>query len=579
MKKLLMILAAAVFAFAACEKEPADNNNGNDDNGGKTQEEVKFAITSDLVVNLSADSAMETIKFTAPAAWTAEVEYTGEVKDYVVLSKTSGEKGENEVKVTVQSLPEGEYGRYFFVNVKCGSDAGKLTFYQGKVFIVSDDQFEFGLDGGNAEFTIVSNLEYTVTTYADAFPWAGAQFDQKTGKGTFTVAKSDAYDARTAYMKFIVSKDVIGTEEDYVVRVYAVQEGNLKVAWVQQFTWAMFPYGTRESIAVAGDYLVINCSKTELETGGAYLFNRSDGAMLKAIDIPSCTGITNDDAGNIIITSGGDYPWDDDYALIAEQQTPLYVFLLPKNKIADMLAAEKPALTPSIVWPNGFWGYGLDNVRVTGDITGDAVITMCTSGGYGDFYAVDWEVKSGAVTHPNAYTAYTALPNFLPDDWTMGIWTSYDIVAKHLGTTADSPLYYMGYDNNYNLQYLSGSNAEWAEVLVSGATWEEGFNCFATAVWEGHKYLSFVGTPYFAWADWDYDGNVDGYMPGHLWLVNIDDPANPVVVSKYEYWCDPTNWQYGDSADVRLEIEGNDLVCYMVDAASSQYMKVVYPKL
>lgn len=578
MKKLLMILAAAVFAFAACEKEPV-NNNGNDDNGNNTQQETKFAITSDLVVNLSADSAMETIKFTAPAAWTAEVVYPGEVKDFVVLSKTSGDKGENEVKVTVQSLPEGEYGRYFFVNIKCGNDAGKLTFYQGKVFLVSQDYFEFGLDGGKAEFTIVSNLEYKVTTYADAFPWANPTFDEKTGKGTFSLGKSDAYDERTAYMKFVIDKAVIGAEEDYVVRVYAVQEGNIKVAWVKQFEWAMFPGGTRESIAVAGDYFVINCGKTEQGTGGAYLFNRNDGTMVKAINIPSCTGITNDDAGNIIITSGGDYPWDDNYNLIAEQQTPLYVFLLPKNKISDMLAAEKPALTPSIVWPNGFWGYGLDNVRVTGDIAGNAVITMCTSGGYGDFYAVDWEIKNGVVSNPDAYTAYTALPNFLPTDGTMGIWNSFDLTAKRLGTTADSGLYYMGYDNNYNLQYLASASAEWKEVLVSGATWEDGFTTFATAEWNGHKYLSFVGVPYFAWADWDYDGTVDGYMPGHLWLVNIDDPANPVVVSKYEYWCDRTNWQYGNSADVRLEVEGNDLVAYMVDAASSQYMKVVYPKL
>ena len=579
MKKLFLIFAAAAFALVACEKEPADNGGDNGKTNPPEPEKTEFKISSNLVVNLGKDSAMETIKFTAPAAWTAEVEYAGEAKDYVVLSKTSGEAGENEVKVTVQSLPEEEFGRYFFINVKCGNDAGKLTFYQGSVFVVSDDWFEFGLDGGKAEFTVVSNMEYEVTTYADAFPWAGATFDKASGKGSFTIGKSDSYDARTAYMKFVISKDLIGTEEDYVVRVYANQEGNLKVAWVKQFEWVMFPLGSRESIAVAGDYFVINCLKTEYETGGAYLFNRSDGAMLKALNIPSCTGITNDDAGNIVITAGGDYPQKEDWSLDAENQTPLYIFLLPKNQISNMLAAENPSLSPSIVWPNGFWGYGLDNVRVTGDITSNAVITMCTSGGYGDFYAVDWEVKGGVVAQPQSYSSYIELPNFLPTDGTMGIWNSFDLTAKHLGATADSPLYYMGYDNNYNLQYLSAPGAEWQEVLVSGATWEEGFTTFATAEWNGHKYLSFVGVPYFAWADWDYDDTVDDHLPGHLWLVNIDNPAQPVVVSKYEYYCNPENWQYGNSADVRLEIEGNDLVAYMVDAASSQYMKVVYPKL
>ena len=576
MKKLLMILAAAVFAFAACEKEPADNNNGNDDNGGKTQEEVKFAITSDLVVNLSADSAMETIKFTAPAAWTAEVEYTGEVKDYVVLSKTSGEKGENEVKVTVQSLPEGEYGRYFFVNVKCGSDAGKLTFYQGKVFIVSDDWFEFGLNGGNAEFTIVSNLEYTVTTYADAFPWAGAQFDQKTGKGTFTVAKSDAYDARTAYMKFVVSKDVIGTEEDYVVRVYAVQEGNLKVAWVQQFFWGMFPYGTRESIAELGDYIVINCELTDAGTGGAYVFKKSDGSNVGVISgLPSLNGVTNDDAGNLVLSAGGNYPIDENtWSLIPDQQVPLTVFAISKEQALAVLGgASIPSLSPIIAWYNTCYGYGVDNIRVTGDINGKAVVDV-VSAAYQEeepqSRVVAWQVTNGkAAAEPEIRT--------VPSN--MSIWTPTQLVAKHLTNDVNGPLIYMGYDANYKLWYADNMTAEWQSVLDSGYTWENGFSTFSTIEWNGHKYLSFVGVPYFAWADWDYDGTVDGYMPGHLWLVNIDDPKNPSLVSKYEYWCDKSNWQYGDNADVKLVIEGEDLVCYMVDAASSQYMKVVYPKL
>ena len=575
MKKLFLLFAAAAFALVACEKDPVDNGGGNDN--GKTnppEEKIDFKISSDLVANLGAESAIYTLKFTAPEAWTVSVEYPGEEKDFVVLSKESGDKGENEVKVTVQSLPEEEMGRYFFVNLKCGSNAGKITVYQGQVFIVNDDWFEVGKEGGKAEFTIVSNLEYEVTLYDEAFPWANPKFDKATGKGSFEAAASDVYDARTAYMKFVVP-----SLNDFVVRIYFSQEGNLQIAWVQQFVWSMFPEGTRESIAVAGDYFVINCEQTSQGTGGAYLFNRSDGAMVKAVNIPSCTGITNDDAGNIIITAGGDFPLKEDWSLDAENQTPLYVFLLPKNKISEVLATEKPSLTPSIVWPDGFWGYGLDNVRVTGDITNNAVITMCTSGGYGDFYAVDWEIKGGTVSQPQSYSSYIELPNFLPTDGSMGIWTSFDITAKHLGVTADSPLYYMGYDNNYNLQYLSAPGAEWQEVLESGATWEEGFTTFATAEWNGHKYLSFVGVPYFAWADWDGDGEYTDYMPGHLWLVNIDNPAEPVVVSKYEYYCNPDNWQYGNSADVRLEVEGNDLVAYMVDAASSQYMKVVYPKL
>lgn len=580
MKKLFLLFAAAAFALVACEKP--DENNGNDDNGnGNTpQQETKFAITSDLVVNLSGDSAMETIKFTAPAAWTAEVVYPGDVKDFVVLSKTSGEAGENEVKVTVQSLPEEEYGRYFFVNVKCGNDSGKLTFYQGKVFIVSDDWFEFGLDGGNAEFTVVSNLKYTVTTYADAFPWAGAQFDQNTGKGTFTVGKSDSYDARTAYMKFVISKDEIGTEEDYVVRVYVNQAGNLKVAWVQQFFWGMFPAGSRESIAELGDYIVINCELTTAGTGGAYVFKKSDGSNVGVIaGLPSLNGVTNDDAGNIVLSAGGNYPIDNEgenatWALIPDQQVPLTVFSLTKDQALSVLGgAALPTLTPIITWYNTCYGYGVDNIRVTGDITGKAVVDV-VSAAYQEeepqSRVVAWQITGGK---PASEPVIRTVPA------EMSIWTPTQLVAKHLTTDVEGPLYYMGYDANYQMWYADNMTAEWQAVLDSGYTWENGFSTFSTIEWNGHKYISFVGVPYFAWADWDYDGTVDGHLPGHLWLLNIDDPKNPVVVSKYEYWCDESNWQYGDNADVKLVIEGSDLVCYMVDAASSQYMKVVYPKL
>jgi hypothetical protein len=575
MKKFLMLFASVAFALVACEPETVPEDNGGGDDSGKTnppvEEKVDFKISSDLVVNLGAESAIYTLKFTAPEAWTVSVDYPGAEKGFVVLSKESGDKGENEVKVTVQSLPEEEMGRYFFVNLKCGSNAGKITVYQGQVFIVSDDWFEVGKSGGKAEFTIVSNLEYEVTLYDDAFPWANPKFDKATGKGSFEAAASDVYDARTAYMKFVVP-----SLNDFVVRIYFSQEGNLQIGWVQQFFWGMFPLGTRESIAELGDYFIINCGITEVETGGAYVFKKSDGSCLGVIPgLPSLTGVTNDDAGNIILSAGGNYPIDETtWSLIPEQQVPLTVFALSKEQALSVLGGgEIPKLSPIIAWYNTCYGYGVDNIRVTGDIFGKAVVDV-VSAAYQEeepqSRVAAWQITGGkAAAEPVIRT--------VPSD--MSIWTPTQLVAKHLTNEVEGPLYYMGYDANYQLWIADNMSADWQSVLDSGCTWEEGFSTFSTIEWNGHKYLSFVGVPYFAWADWDYDGTVDDHLPGHLWLVNIDNPKEPVVVSKYEYWCNQENWQYGDSADVKLVIEGNDLVAYMVDAASSQYMKVIYPKL
>ena len=591
-KKLLYIFAAALVAMTACTKpEPEDPGDKPDDPGKEEPTITDFKLLSDAVVNVGAESVISVLKFTAPEAWTASVSYPeGSDTDYVVLTPASGEAGEDiEVKVTIQSLPKDQDGRYFNVGVKSGSKGADVVFYQGNVFIPSTTRIEMGKDGGKAEFSVISNVDYNVTTY-DSFDWAPATFDKATGKGSFNVA-SAGYDSRSAYVKFTIPaiQDPVlddegndtGETADRVVKVYVTQEGKLQVAWDQQFFWSMFPNGTRESVALAGDYIIINCSLTDQGTGGALVFNKADGTYVTTVNAPSLTGVTNDDAGNIVISMGGNYPIDQStWELIPDQQVPLYLFFIKKDDVAGILnGGDISKLQPAIVYSDAFYGYGLDNLRVTGDVFGDAVITMCSSGAY-SVQIVDWDIKGGKYTDDGkGYTKYVDAPNFLPEDYSMGIWSSYDIVAKHLGNNSDSGLYYMGYDNNYNLQYLSSPSASWQEVLVSGATWEEGFTTFSTVEWNGHKYLGFIGVPYFAWADWDWDGTVDGYLPGHVWLVNIDNPEAPKVESKYEYYCDQSNWQYGDNADIKLTVEGDNLVAYIVDAASSQYMKIVYPKL
>ena len=79
---------------------------------------------------------------------------------------------------------------------------------------------------------------------------------------------------------------------------------------------------------------------------------------------------------------------------------------------------------------------------------------------------------------------------------------------------------------------------------------------------------------YFAYADWDYDGNVDGYNPGILWVFNIDNPAAPVLKIFYDYMPTEGYWQYGDNSDIEVVEEGDMLVAYLVDAAASTYRKL-----
>ncbi|MBP5675784.1 MAG: hypothetical protein J6W94_02075 [Bacteroidales bacterium] len=592
MKKFLMLFASVAFALVACEPETVPEDKGGGDDSGKTnppvEEKVDFKISSDLVVNLGTDSEIYTLKFTAPEAWTASVEYVeGDEGGYVVLSKESGDKGENEVKVTVQSLPEDFFGRYFYVNLKCGSNSGKITVFQGSVFIVSESWFDFGTEGGKAEFSVFTNVEYSVKPYNDAFPWAGAAFDQSTGKGGFNVEAYKGYDDRLAYMKFTVPAIQIpvfdedeegniietGETEDYVVRVYASQAGNVKVAWQQDFFWGMFSNGARHSIALLGDYFIINAPiDAENGTGGLMIFKKNDGSYITTIDLggQSFTGITTDDAGNIILTAGGDFPLKEDWSLDEEAQTPLMVFVITKQQALSILGGgEVPSFKPVIYYPNMIYGYGLDNVRVTGDITGTAVLDMVSSAYQEEEKTnrvASWQFSGGKTT--NEPTAIRTVPA------DMSIWTSADLVAKHITNQVNGPLYYMGYDANYQLWYAANMEAEWQAVMDSGSTWVEGYQSLDIIEWNGHKYLGLIGETYFAWYGW-------GSLPSYVWVINIDDPTNPEPIAKTP--CDISGnegtWQYGLTSDLEMAVEGNDLAVYCVDSGVSTYHKLVYPAL
>lgn len=568
MKKYLFIIASMLVVLVGCKKQET----GDDASGDNTPAGPVISVTTPKIVDIESQSQFYEVQFTAKEAWTASAKSLDGAENAVVLPKTSGQAGDVKLKLAFEGIPEGEPGRVIELTIKAGNAVEVVRFFQGKVFWTeSEEVTEVAKAGGKVNVKILTNFVCEVQKYDSFETWAPVTITKGDHQLDieFDVAAYSGFDDRSAYVK-ITAEGV-----DLVVRFYVEQAGSLQLAWTQNFFWGMFPDGTRESISEVGDYIIINCGKTTQSTGGALVFNKSDGTYVKTLEIPSCTGITNDDAGNIIVSTGGNYPLEE-----GQEYIPLQVFAFTKAQAAAIIAngTLPEGTAPIISYYNGFYGYGLDNLRVTGDVTANAVITLCTSGGYADFYAVDWNIVNGVSTAAeNSYSSCTALPNFLPEDYSMGIWTSFAIVAKHTGTSDQSPLYYMGYDNNYNLQYLATPTGEWAEVFVTGGEGNEGYNCMDIIEWNGHKYISFVATAYFAWVDWDGDGTYE-HCPGYLYLLNIDDPANPVLESKYEYWCDPENWQYGNCVDVHLSLEGENLVAYVADSATSQYMKVVYPK-
>ncbi|MBP5389633.1 MAG: hypothetical protein J6Y27_04740 [Bacteroidales bacterium] len=518
----------------------------------------------------------------------ANVDYTLTPSvSWITVVKTKGMTNYTAVVHVEQNKGEARTGS---IAVKGDGVNAEITVKQAEFepyFSVSGDgtgYFTSPAEGGVVDFTIETNMDFTVTTY-DSFDWLQLS-DLGNGKFQFTVAPNQGYDPRTGYVKFTTSDiqdEVIddygeptGEFKDHAERIYVIQEGNVEQGWRTEFFWDLFSYGGHFSTAVAGNKLLV-CNEYN---DGLHWFDKASGQYGGLIELPFVpSAVTNDDAGNIILTAGGNYPLDETtWELIPDDQVPYDIYYLPNGSL------EAGDLVQLISYYNDFYGYGLNNIRVSGDVTGKALM-VASSGGYGASYAVAWQVEGGAVENAPAFTDYVT---FYSGD---AVWSSYNIVNYPLGPDMGDGIYGAGYatvdgtlespGSYYGVCYNPGtwSVGDWEFLGEFSQSWANAVTNMDIVEWNGHRIMVAASFSFFAYADWDYDGTVDGYMPGYLYVVNVDDPENPVVLSQYEYYASDENWQYGDSADVKAVVENGDLAVYLVDAAASHIQKLVFPVL
>lgn len=562
MKKVLFAIAVAVVAFVACEKTPDPEKGG---------EHLTYTGPKEVIIEEGTN--FYTVNFKAGTEWSAFLEEnfqgvkSGAEELPVTMDKSEGGAGDQSIKLTFNDLEEDEDGRLLALTVTAGTEEFSIVFMQGKVFVVRSmgEGNILGPDGGEVTYKIYTSCDYDLKTYQgedQAFPWAPVTFDKEGGFLTFTVGKNTTYDTRSAYVKFTIDEIQIPAEEGgttaYVERAYVYQGGSMKEAWRTDFTWDLHAENSSYTIAMAD-------GKMYLSTGeGVFTIDPKTGAIGNKLELAvTPKGITNDSVGNVIFYTGGDFPLNE-----GDPYEHLKVYVLDKANLTDLSKAKL-----IVDYEDGFYGYGLDNVRVTGDATKDALVDCFSAAGWaGGSNIVSFEIKNGASTEES--TDFVSLP------WTSAIWSSRNMVGMHLGTTVDSGVLTIGYDGNYNLHYNdSMTAANFKEVLTTGSSWAEGYNAIDIIDWNGHKYASFIGMSYFGKTNWGDESADWDYMPSYLWLLNIDNPEAPVVVSTSEYYMTEDLFVYGDTTDIRLVIEGSDLCAYLVDAGVSVIRKVVFPAL
>ncbi|MBQ9654327.1 MAG: hypothetical protein IJV32_08950 [Bacteroidales bacterium] len=561
MKKLFYLAAAALMAFVACEK-PEDVKEPDPDS---------ITLISEAVVNIDAESSITTVSFKTNAAWTATVD-----QDFLVLDNAKGEASdEAKIKVTAQNLPAEEYGRVGNLTITAGKAEAKVIFYQGKVFIVSDAPDQT-VAGGDAEFTVITNIpEYEVKIY-DSFDWAPATYDKATGKGLFKVAKNEGYDGRQAYVKFTVSAIQVpvydedgvlveGETQDAVYRAYVYQAGHSSLAWMKALPADFDLTNTDEpihdataSIAKFNGKILVSDAVTvrayDPATGEASTITIPEGLPIQSI--------TNDDAGNL---------------LLADLMPYLGVGKIYAIKADDTAMANPVCLIP---WVNEAWSgsRGADKVAAKGDVFGNGIVTMIYGGvgSYGGLtYGLAWEIKNGVAdvfdyneynksTHRINNDAWLTMPE-LADD----LWLSNRAVFVPAGPAASDGFFFSGYDGLYNLNYYDGS--EWTVVAEGLGDWATAPNGMATIDWNGKKILAVVAMAYFP--HWG--------MPAKLYIFDVTDPKNPVTLSANQYMAENYLHDAAEAAttDVILAVEGDDLTATLVDSAWGVLLKVKYPKL
>lgn len=547
MKKFFYMAAVALVALVACKKEET-----------KTPDPDAVKLTSDAVVNVGAESNIVTIKFNSNVAWTASTK-----DEFIVLNKKSGDAGDAEIKATVANLPEDELGRVGKVAIAAGTASAEVVLYQGKVFIVSDD-VELGIAGGTAEFTVITNLEYTMKKYDgadEAFPWAPVTFDKATGKGSFAVEANAGYDARYAYVKFTVPAIQVphmvvdeetweeyqdGTE-DATYRVYVNQEGHAQLVWQANLADDFFIENANgaecnATIAFFNGQVIVSDTKT------LYAFNPETGAVGNIV-VPEglpIHSITNDDAGNLVLTAGAAYGGTIDIYAVRASATDLSSF----TKIAT--------------GGHGVYAVSMaSGVKAKGDVFGNGVVSVFIGAG-SDFgycsYGIAWQITNGVAADSKYVTC--------PSDYNNTIWFSHGGCLTPAGSANSSSEYlYIGYDGTYALQSTTDGGANWKHLAEGLGDDNSGPSAIDVITWNGKSTVA-VGTVAFWGPAWGY--------PSVLYLMNEDGLLAATQLEGKGTMSEDTN---ALAIDVMLRVEGNDLCAYVVDMGWGSVTKIKYPVL
>lgn len=463
--------------------------------------EVKFAVAHNVALTATAD-----------VEWIVATKAMQNTEYSFTVAENTGAARSGKITVTNGTLKE-----EVTVNQAAWAPVFEVT--------PAEDQW-LAVDGGVVTIEVNSNVEYTVTVGENDWITVANEGDVY----TLTAGENTAYDYRSVAVT-VAPKDEAYAES--AVAFYIFQNGHASKLWTKNPAADLSGYDASQKVRLAkyGEYvLVANGAKV-------YALNAADGTLAATYDLPAAVqSLCTDDAGNILVATEASFGG----------VLSLYTVADPANPVPELLKEWDTA---------NYYGTDVGNVRVKGNLKGNAVITATVSTGAGGA-ALMWEVKDGECS-----TWYWTSVPYAAD------LTAYACVAP-AGTSFADGLFYIGYNGAANdLYYVANpmmdAASEWTNAYVTGSGWMENWNSISTAEWKGTKYAAILASCHF-----NYD-DADAY------LLNVNDPAAASLVYTYagtydvtraEDWSN-TNWTgAGTYSDILLMPTEDALLMVYIDS-------------
>ncbi|MGM9752882.1 MAG: hypothetical protein ACI3ZK_02365 [Candidatus Cryptobacteroides sp.] len=547
MKKVLFALCIAAVAAIACQKPAPEED---------PKVTPKLTLAEGLEKEIPQEGKTVNVEFTSNVDWKAALDVDESV---ATLDRTSGPADVGAVKLTVLPFEDDNSSRNIVLTLTPeGGEPATVTFSQSgpyaPYFSAEIDKDSVPAEGGKVTVTVDTNTEWTYTC-SDGITASvngdvlsveigkNATWENCSWKVTLTVPAIKDEEGESYEESYLISQDSYA-QFAYVTPIAADARGS-----------------EHYSLAIAGDYLVA------ANGSSVVLFNKADGTFVKDLEVADVWAVANDDAGNILLITGSGEETSE------SNPTEMHFWAIPSNSFEDNKTWVK---LNSYV--NSWYGYGLDNPTVRGNLfEGDAVVTMITGGApkYGGHtYLIFFQYKDGKFTGTDGNeTDYVTCYNVTND-----IYNSKTVVAINVNSIFDNGVLYAGYDGEYKLWYNPGtSGSNWTETGLVYGDWSCSLVSADIVEFDGKKLYIGLSMSFFPCSK-----NEEGVLwgtPSHIEIIDIESVTAPSHIAEISYFEQLDSPRKYCSASLQCEKEGNNLAVYILDGGFMEIRKLVLSPL